>query len=208
MNGNLNVKILEAYRDIDKIQNSINNKIFQFITTASGLVELSEDMYQIEKTIKLNKISLKEYILESPCCILLEQNNISNYSIDALKEYLNKYESSFNEDCSPYYLALSEYELLEEIETLVNDKINLEIDKISEFTTLINEIKNINSNKFERLYNEIKEDLNNNFLNLNLIDYKSYGICIQIINDIFNFYISGYPDIPDEYLYNKNDNLN
>jgi hypothetical protein len=208
MDNNLSIKILEAYMDIDKMHDLINNKIFQFITKASELVELSKDMYQIEKTIKLNKISLKGYVLDSLCCELLEQNNISNYSIDELKNYLDKYELFSNEDCSSYYLALSLYELLDEIEKLVDDKINLEIDKISEFTTLIYEIKNINLNDFEQLYNEIKNDLNNNYLNQNLIDDKSYGICIQIINDIFNFYISGYPDIPDEYLYNENDNLN
>ncbi len=37
------------------------------------------------------------------------------------------------------------------------------------------------------------------------IDEKTYNICIQILNDIFNFYVSGYPTISDEYLY-KNDN--
>jgi Glu-tRNA(Gln) amidotransferase subunit E-like FAD-binding protein len=161
-------------------------------------------MYQIEKTIKLNKISLKGYVLDSPCCNLLKENNISNYSINELKEYLTRYESSSNEECSSYYLALSLYELLEEIEKLIDEKINLEIEKISELSNKINNIKN--SNDYERLYNEIKNDLNNNYLNQNLMDDKSFGICIQIINDIFNYYISGYPDIPDEYLYNENDN--
>ena len=52
MDNNLSVKILESYMDIDKIHDDINNKIFQFITKASELVELSEDMYQIERTIK------------------------------------------------------------------------------------------------------------------------------------------------------------
>ena len=57
--------------------------------------------------------------------------------------------------------------------------------------------------EYEYLYNEIKNELNSKYLNQNLIDDKSYGICIQILNDIFNFYISGYPDIPDEYLYHR-----
>ena len=59
MNNNLNVKILELYVEVDKINNDINNKIFDFITTANELVELSEDDYQLEKTLILNKISLK-----------------------------------------------------------------------------------------------------------------------------------------------------
>ena len=59
MGENISIKILESYMDIDKIQDSINNKLFSFITNASKLVDLSEDMYQIEKTIKLNEIYLK-----------------------------------------------------------------------------------------------------------------------------------------------------
>ena len=203
MDNNYSVKILEAYMDIDKIHDSINNKMFQFITKAKELIELSENMYQIEKTIKLNKISLKGYILDSPCCSFLKENNISDYTINELKNYLVRYEKSSNEDCTSYYLALSLYELLEEIEKAVDNRISLEIDKISELTNTIRKIKNIDSNEYEYLYNEIKIELNSKYLNQNLIDDKSYSICIQILNDIFNFYISGYPDVPDEYLYHS-----
>ncbi len=205
MDNNYSVRILEAFMDINKIHDSINNKMFQFITKANELVELSENMYQIEKTIKLNKISLKGYILDSSCCSFLKENNILDYTINELKNYLVRYEKSSNEDCTSYYLALSLYELLEEIEKTVDNRINLEIDKISELTNTIRKIKNIDSNEYEYLYNEIRNELNSKYLNQNLIDDKSYGICIQILNDIFNFYISGYPDVPDEYLYH-NDN--
>lgn len=198
MDNNLSVKILEAYMDIDKIHDEINNKLFQFITKAGELVELSEDMYQIERTIKLNKISLKGYVLDSPCCNFLNENGVSNYSVDELREYLNKYEMTSNEDNSSYRLAISLYELLEEIEKLVDNKIVLEINKISELSNKIENVKN--ANDYETLYNEIKSDLQSRYLNQNLIDDKSLGICMQIINDIFNYYISGYPDIPDEYI--------
>jgi sugar-specific transcriptional regulator TrmB len=204
MDNNLNFIISDVYKDIEKINASINDKMLQFITKAGELVELSEDMYQIEKTIKLNKISLKGYVLDSPCCLLLKENNISNYSIDELREYLNKYESSLNKDCSSYYFALSLFELAEEIEKLVDNKIELEINKISELSNKINNIKDVTSNEYQKIYSEIKNDLNNYYLNQKLIDDKSYGICIQMINDIFNFYMSGYPDIPDKYLYGKN----
>lgn len=201
MENNLSVKILEAYMDIDKIHDDINNKIFNFITKANELVDLSDDMYQIERTIKLNKISLKGYILDSPCCKVLEENNVSNYSIDELKQYLTKYEQTSNYDCSSYYLAISLYELLETIEKLVDNKIELEMNKLSELVPSIREIENITDNNYENLYNQIKNQLSNDYLNKNLIDDKSFNICVQIMNDIFNYYISGYPDIPEEYLY-------
>lgn len=201
MENNLSVKVLEAYMDIDKIHDDINNKIFNFITKANELVDLSEDLYQIERTIKLNKISLKGYILDSPCCKVLEENNISNYSIEELKQYLMKYEQTSNDDCSSYYLAISLYELLEIIEKLVDNKTKLEMNKLSELVPSIREIENITDNNYENLYNQIKNQLSNDYLNKNLIDDKSFNICVQIMNDIFNYYISGYPDIPEEYLY-------
>lgn len=200
MDSNLSIKILEAYMDIDKIHDNINNKIFEYITKAPELVELSEDMYQIERTIKLNKISLKGYILDSPCCKTLVENNISNYSIVELKQYLLKYEQTSNNDCSSYYLAINLYELLEIIEKLVDNKIELEMNKLSELVPSIRNIVNITDNNYEILYNQIINQLSDNYLNQNLIDDKSFSICKQIINDIFNYYISGYPDIPPEYV--------
>lgn len=206
MDNNFSVKILESYMDIDKLHDDINNKLFHFITKATELVESSEDMYQIEKTIKLNKISLKGYILDSPCCSFLKENNVLDYTIEELKDYLTKYETSSNEDCSSYHVAILLYELLEEIEKLVDNKVNLEINKLSELDPLIKNISTINSNEYEFLYNQIKNNIANNYLNNNLIDDKSFDLCIQFMNDIFNYYKSGYPDIPDEFLFNKNDN--
>ena len=201
MENNLSVKILEAYVDIAKIHDDINNKIFNFITKGNELVDSSEDMYQIERTIKLNKISLKGYILDSHCCKVLKENNVPNYSIEELKQYLMKYEQTSNDDCSSYYLAISLYELLETIEKLVDNKIELEMNNLSELVPSIREIENITDNNYENLYNQIKNQLVNDYFNKNLIDDKSFNICVQIMNDIFNYNISGYPDIPEEYLY-------
>ena len=204
MNNTFSLKILESYIEMDKIQNKINSEMFNFITKANELVELSEDDYQIEKTLKLNKISLKGYVLDSECCVNLSANNINDYSIDELKNYLIQYEKSFNVDYSNYFLALSLYEAIEEIENLVDNKVNLEIQKINELIPNINNIKSISQNEFEKLYLNLKNQLDNYFKD-NSLNEKSYNICIQILNDIFNFYINGYPNIPDEYLYHSED---
>ena len=193
MNENLNVKILESYVEIDKIHDDINNKIFNFITKANELVELSEDDYQIEKTLMLNKISLKGYVLDSDLCNKLSENNINDYSINELKNYIIQYERSFDTDYSQYLLALSLYELIEDVEKQVDSKIELEISELSNIIQSISDIKNTDKTNYENLYC-FKE---------NKLAEKSYGICIQILNDIFNFYISGYPNIPDEYLYHE-----
>ena len=204
MDNTFSLKILESYIEMDKIQNKINSEMFNFITKANELVELSEDDYQIEKTLKLNKISLKGYVLDSECCVNLSANNIKDYSINELKNYLIQYEKSFNVDYSNYFLALSLYEAIEEIENLVDNKVNLEIQKINGLIPNINNIKSISQNEFEKLYLNLKNQLDNYF-KANSLNVKSYNICIQILNDIFNFYINGYPNIPDEYLYHSED---
>ena len=202
MSTDLNLKILESYVEIDKIQDEINNKMFNFITNANQLVELSKDDYQIEKTIKLNKISLKSYILDSPCCSSLQENNITNYSAEELKKIFVKYEKIYNEDLSKYYLALFLYEMLEEIEKLVNQKIEREISGISNIFNDIKNIKNIISSEYEKLYFDSKNKIATEYKN-NKINDKTYNLCIQLLNDIFNFYRGGYPNIPYEYLYEE-----
>lgn len=202
MDNNLNVKILESYVEIDKIHDDINNKIFNFITKANELVELSEDDYQIEKTLILNKISLKGYVLDSDLCNQLSENNINDYSINELKNYIIQYEKSFDTDYSQYLLALSLYEIIEDIENQVDSKIELEINELSNIIQSISDVKNTDKTNYENLYYNFKSQLDDCFKE-NKLDEKSYGICIQILNDIFNFYISGYPNIPDEYLYHE-----
>lgn len=204
MIDDISLRILESYIEIDRLHDDINNKIFNFITKANELVELSEDDYQIEKTLQLNKISLKSYILDSSCCTSLKENNISNYSIKELKNYLMQYEKAFNEDFSKYYLALSLYETIENIEKTVDDKIQMEINEISNIVSNIKDIKSIASSELENLYYNSKNQIDSQYKN-NKVDNKAYSICIQFLNDIFNYYINGYPTIPDEYLYKDDD---
>lgn len=199
MNDNLNVKILESYVEIDKIHDDINKTMFSFITKANELVELSEDDYQIEMTLRLNKISLKGYVLDSELCMQLHENNITDYSIDELKQYLTQYEKTYNTDCLKYLLALSLYEQVEQIEKLVDSKIDLEIKELSKIISDLTTISNVDKSEYEKLYTNLKNQLDEYYKNQKL-DEKSYNICVQILNDIFNFYINGYPNIPNEYL--------
>lgn len=150
----------------------------------------------------LNKISLKGYVLDSDLCNKLSENNINDYSINELKNYIIQYEKSFDTDYSQYLLALSLYEIIEDIENQVDSKIELEINELSNIIQSISDIKNTDKTNYENLYYNFKSQLDDCFKE-NKLDEKSYGICIQILNDIFNFYISGYPNIPDEHLYHE-----
>lgn len=196
---NINNKILESYNNIKKIQSVINDNLVTFLTKAAELVEISEDMYQIEKSIKFNKISLKSYILDSECCIALKNNNIADYTIDELKSYLENYENVENKDCSSYYLAISLYELLENIEKDVENKINLEIQLLLQFDGALGNIEGINVEEREALYNKVKVTLTNNYWRKGVITEENFGILIEMLNDIFNYYVNGYPTIPNDY---------
>lgn len=196
---NINNKILESYNNIKKIQSVINDNLVTFLTKAAELVEMSEDMYQIEKSIKFNKISLKSYILDSECCIALKNNNIADYTIDELKSYLENYENVENKDCSSYYLAISLYELLENIEKDVENKINLEIQLLLQFDGALGNIEGINVEEREALYNKVKVTLTNNYWRKGVITEENFGILIEMLNDIFNYYVNGYSTIPNDY---------
>ena len=196
---NINNKILESYNNIKKIQSVINDNLVTFLTKAAELVEMSEDMYQIEKSIKFNKISLKSYILDSECCIALKNNNIADYTIDELKSYLENFENVENKDCSSYYLAISLYDLLENIEKDVENKINLEIQLLLQFDGALGNIEGINVEEREALYNKVKVTLTNNYWRKGVITEENFGILIEMLNDIFNYYVNGYPTIPNDY---------
>ena len=88
--------------------------------------------------------------------------------------------------------------MLEEIEKLVDKKIEREISEISNIFNDIRNIQNIVSDEYEKLYFDSKNKIDTEYKN-NKINDKAYNLCIQLLNDIFNFYMNGYPNIPDEY---------
>ena len=90
-------KILEISNRRKSYEIKYNDLIIEFITKAYELVELSNEVYQVEKTIKLNKISLKDFILNSDICNILKNNNIKDYTISELKKYFAEYEKELEE---------------------------------------------------------------------------------------------------------------
>ena len=186
---NINSEIIKIFNKREELENKYNLLMNEFKTKANYLVELSLDLYQIEHTIRLNQISLKDYILNSEICIFLKENNYSNYSIDELKKYFDKYEDNNNEIDS-YRLALSLYEKLDEIKELEDGIIKLELDGLNNIFKNIYSIKNIEKDKYEELYNNLVIELKDLFNN-NLIDKEIYNNILIMFNDIFNYYLKG-----------------
>ena len=193
---NIGVEILEIFTEKQNYDEKYNNLMFSFVTKAYELVDLSEDLYQLEHTIKLNQISLKDYILNSEICNFLKNNNINNYSIEDLKRFMRKYEIQNISDITSYKLALELYERLDEIKNIENSKIDYEINRMSSILEDINNIESIDKDKYRDLYNHLLEQIKVNYLDNNLIDDKINNYVVQILNDIFNYYLYGNKEIP------------
>ena len=197
---NIGVEILEIFTEKQNYDEKYNNLMFSFVTKAYELVDLSEDLYQLEHTIKLNQISLKDYILNSEICSFLKNNNINNYSTEDLKEFMQKYENQNISDITSYKLALELYEKLDEIKNIENAKIDYEINRMSNILEDIINIENIDKNKYQDLYNRLLEQIKVKNLDDNLIDDKINNYVVQILNDIFNYYLYGNKEIPVDMM--------
>lgn len=86
------------------------------------------------------------------------------------------------------------------IEELVDKKIEYEIYVIKNFTNKILDIDTLDKNKYQVLYNEVKNIISNDYLNNGLISNECFDLIIKIINDIFNYFILGNIEIPGEYI--------
>ncbi len=193
---NIGIEILEIFTEKQKYDEKYNNLMFYFVTKAYELVDLSEDLYQLEHTIKSNQISLKDYILNSEICDLLKNNNINNYSTEYLKEFMQKYANKNISDITSYKLALELYEKLDEIKNIERSKIDYEIKRMSNILEDINKIESIDKDKYQDLYNYLLEQIKVKYLDNNLIDDKINNYVIQMLNDIFNYYLYGNKEIP------------
>lgn len=195
---NIGVEILEIFTEKQNFDEKYNNLMFTFVTKAYELVDLSDDLYQVEHTIKLNEISLKDYILNSEICNSLKNNNISNYSIEDLKEFMKVYENQNISDISSYKLALELFEKLEEIKEMEKSKIDYEINRMSNILENIKDVLNLNKDKYQDLYYSLLKQIKSKYLDNNLIDDKMNNYIVQILNDIFNYYLYGNKEIPLE----------
>ena len=193
---NIKDEILEIFTEKQNYDEKYNSLMFDFITKAYELVELSEDLYQVEHTIKLNQISLKDYILNSKICNYLKDNNFNNYSIEDLKEYMQKYENQNPSDMISYKLALELYEKLEEIKDIEKSKIDYEISRMGNLLDNVSKIESVTKDRYQALYNDLLQQVKVKYLDNNLIDDKTNNYVMKILNDIFNYYLYGNKEIP------------
>lgn len=187
----INEKIIEIYQKKEKADEKITNLINDFLTKAHELVTLSNDFYQIEKTIRLNKISLKDYLLNSEICKYLEETNNVFYTLNDLKRYITTYEKVNNMELTSYTMAINLYEELEKIEKLEDRKIEYELENLIPFIKDLENLKSLTSD-YQTLYNSCLNNLKIAYLDKGLIFQSNYQYLRYILADIFNYYEKGH----------------
>lgn len=187
----INEKIIEIYQKKEKADEKITNLINDFLIKAHELVTLSNDFYQIEKTIRLNKISLKDYLLNSEICKYLEETNNVFYTLNDLKRYITTYEKVNNMELTSYTMAINLYEELEKIEKLEDRKIEYELKNLIPFIKDLENLKSLTSD-YQTLYNSCLNNLKIAYLDKGLISQSNYQYLRYILADIFNYYEKGH----------------
>lgn len=190
----MNVK--EIILKVSAYNKQIEEQLEDFTTGCYTLKETSAGKYQVQKTTLLNKIYLQGYILDSKLCKQFKANNITNYSLTNLRDYITKNYNNLDTDYTSYYQALSLYEKANNLEELIDDKIELEIDLLSNYEKDIEKLKyqELKKEQLVAFYKEIKEKLVKKLTN-NIMASQTKNSILIILNDVFEFFWSGYPTI-------------
>lgn len=190
----MNVK--EIILKVSAYNKQIGEQLEDFTTGCYTLKETSAGKYQVQKTTILNKIYLQGYILDSKLCRQFKANNITNYSLTNLRDYITKNYNNLDTDYTSYYQALSLYEKANNLEELIDDKIELEIDLLSNYEQDIEKLKyqELKKEQLVAFYKEIKEKLVKKLTN-NIMASQTKNTIFIILNDVFEFFWSGYPTI-------------
>ena len=195
----INNMIINITNESKKYDEKYNTLLVNILSNAESLVDISNGVYQIEHTIRANKISLKDYVLNSDICIILKDNNISNYSIEDLRNYISKYNSQSTE---PYSLALNLYEEFEQLEKCEKDKVEYEVNSLKGLIDF-NDISKLSKEELDNLYEIVITKINDYSLSNDLEEKMNI-----MVNDIFNYYKNGNKEIRINSLKDiSNDNV-
>lgn len=187
------MNIEEILEKINNYNNKIQEELNNFTTGCYSLEEMSNGEYRVQKTVELNRIYLQGYVLDSKLCTYFQEKGIANYSLEFLKDYINKNFKTLDEDYSPYYEALSLYEKALEIEKLIDGKVKLEMDFLSNYIPQIKSLDKVRRNDLLKEYKILKEILMKR-LKDKFREEDSEKMTL-ILNNIINYFLNGYPSI-------------
>ena len=117
-------------------------------------------------------------------------------TLDKLKLIFKQYESTTGNNIDLYCKAIDLYQMADNIEEKIDKKIELELLLIYDIDIKITKIQSTDLNKLLELYKKIENYIKENFLKTNIITQDDFNKCIYMLNDIFNYFINGYPNLP------------
>lgn len=176
--------INELYNYHIDFENVFINYLSEFYNEAEKLVALSNGKYQIEKNIKLNKISIKGYILDSD---IIKKINLDEFRLFELKQYLNNIKS---DDKYNIMAAIKLYEILDNMEQVELNQISNSLYYIQMITGSLFEEEIEDKGNLSTIYNNLLNIINN-YKKSNILNDDLYNKTICCLNFLFNYYING-----------------
>ena len=185
---NIRLKILQLKLYKINEDNKYFDLLNKFLKTSDIMIEKSNGIYQLEETIKLNKISLKGYILESDFCKKLSDDGIENFTLDELKKYLLEYKSDI--DIENISIAINMYETISKLESIENNEVKVMLENLEKIYNDKLRYNLINEEELDSKYNIIINDINNKY-DSKILDEISKNCLIEIVNKIFDYHKNG-----------------
>ena len=176
--------INELYNYHMDFENVFMNYLSRFYNEAEKLVTLSNGKYQIEKNIKLNKISIKGYILDSD---IIKKFNLDEFRLFELKQYLNNIKS---DDKYNKMVAIKLYEILDNMEQVELNQISNSLYYIQMITGSLFEEEIEDKSNLSTSYNNLLNIINN-YKKSNILNDDLYNKTIYCLNFLFNYYVNG-----------------
>lgn len=202
------LKILQTAIEKLNHDKKYKDNMAKFIEDGQELTLLSDNVYQIEESIELNKISLKGYILESDLCKDLEEQGVENYTLNDLKIYLDKYKAN-GINMLEIEKAISLYENIENIESLENEginslarnlgdifgkkllsKYNETIETKNDGEIIINHISKTRE-QYENDQKKVLEKIDELYVSDGILDRNAKQYATEMVNQVFNYYKNG-----------------
>lgn len=196
-----NIRINIINTAIQRINNYslYSQSLYQYLQNSGELVNLTEELYQIEDTLELNRISLKGMILESNLCKFLDNSGIS-YTLPELRSYLYQQYSNDNLDIEVIDKEITLYETIEDLVNFENNQIDglaHVISNILKEKSYLNRKQDLKLLKENKIKIEMKID---KMYETKVLDAVTKDLLLNMINQIFNNYMNIQAKLPLDIL--------
>ena len=209
------IKVYQTFIESSIQETKYNEQMLQFIEGAIELGNVSNQSYQIEDSLDVNKVSLKGNILESDLVKDLNKKGIENFTLSDLRIlYSPSYEQENGVNLTETNLAMNLYgqiENIEQIEQMQMEIISRNLGDLlgKDIISKTNESGIIQSDgkAVIQLTDKSNEQLQSNYkkaivkidqlyANEGVLDLKTKQVTTQMLSQLFTYYMNGNKKVP------------